>query len=141
MIEISPDIFIDETELLFSYIRSAGPGGQNVNKVATAVQLRFDVRSTSALTPAIKDRLTKLAGSRMTQDGVLVIEAKRYRTQEQNRADAETRLVTLIQKSLLEPKPRHATRPSAGARAERLAEKKKRGEVKKTRCLRSSDFD
>lgn len=141
LIAIDSKIFIDQDELLFSYIRAAGPGGQNVNKVATAVQLRFDVMSTSSLTPAIKDRLTNLAGSRMTEDGVLVIEAKRYRTQEQNRADAQARLVTLIQKALFEPKPRHATRPSAGARAERLAEKKKRGEVKKTRRLRSSDFE
>lgn len=141
MLEISPNIHIDESELIFDYIRSAGPGGQNVNKVATAVQMRFDVKNTPSLPPQVRVRLIKLAGSRMTDEGVLVIEAKHYRTQEQNRADAILRLSTLIEKALVEPKTRRATRPSLSAKAERVADKKKRGEVKQTRRIHPTDFD
>lgn len=141
MLEISPNIHIDENEVQFDYIRSTGPGGQNVNKVATAVQMRFDVNNTGSLTPQVKARLIKLAGSRMTDEGVLVFEAKRFRTQELNRADALLRLAALIEKAMVEPKTRRATRPSLSAKAERVADKKKRGEVKKTRRIHPSDFD
>jgi ribosome-associated protein len=131
--EITPSLTIPENELTFSFIRSSGPGGQNVNKVATAAQLRFDVRNSPSLTADIKERLAGLAGTRMTQDGTLVIEAKRYRTQEQNRADALMRLAVLVEKATHRPRVRHATRPSLTARIKRVETKKKRGAVKKLR--------
>ena len=131
--EIAPGFTIQENELIFSFVRSSGPGGQNVNKVATAAQLRFDVRNSPSLTVEVKERLVNLAGTRMTQDGMLVIEAKRYRTQEQNRADALLRLAVLLEKANHRPKVRHATRPSLSARIKRVETKKKRGAVKKQR--------
>jgi ribosome-associated protein len=130
-----------EQEIQLDYIRAGGPGGQNVNKVATAVQLRFDVFNSPSLTADVKMRLIKLAGSRMTDEGVLVLEAKRYRTQEKNRADAILRLTHLIQKALIEPKKRWATRPSLSAKAERVASKKKRGATKRTRRINPSDLE
>ncbi len=133
MIEITPALFINEDEIVFKYIRASGPGGQNVNKVATAAQLRFDVRSTTSLPAEVKERLKKLAGSRMTQDGILVIEAKRYRAQERNRLDATRRLVKLIQKTLVRPKRRRKTMPSATSRAKRVEAKKQRGGIKRMR--------
>jgi ribosome-associated protein len=133
MVAITPSIILREDEIQLDFIRASGPGGQNVNKVATAVQLRFDVRRSPSLPEEVRARLEKLAGSRLTQEGVLMIEAKRYRTQEQNRLDAIKRLVTLIQKAVEEPKPRQKTRPSRAAKQARVEEKKKRGEVKKTR--------
>ena len=132
MIEITPSLQIDERELQIDFIRASGPGGQNVNKVATAVQLRFDVQ-TSALPEEVKARLRHLAGKRMTGEGVLLIEARRFRTQEQNREDAIQRLVELVQKSLVEPKKRKKTKPSAASKEKRLKEKKRRGENKKLR--------
>ncbi|PKO00549.1 MAG: aminoacyl-tRNA hydrolase [Chloroflexi bacterium HGW-Chloroflexi-4] len=141
MLEISKHIHLEDEELHFDYIRSAGPGGQNVNKVATACQLRFDVRQSPSIPEPIKTRLIKLAGSRMTDDVVLVIEAKRYRTQEQNRADAILRLTTLIQKATIEPKTRRPTRPSLSAKAERVDSKKKRGETKLARRIHPSDLE
>jgi ribosome-associated protein len=131
--EIIPGLTIPENELTFSFIRSSGPGGQNVNKVATAAQLRFDVRNSPYLTAEMKERLAGMAGTRMTQDGILVIEAKRYRTQEQNRADALMRLAVMVEKATHRPRVRHATRPSLTARINRLETKKKRGAVKKLR--------
>jgi ribosome-associated protein len=131
--EITPGLTISENELTFSFIRSSGPGGQNVNKVATAVQLRFDVRNSPSLTVEMKERLAGLAGTRMTQAGILVIEAKRYRTQEQNRADALMRLAVMVEKATHRPRVRHATRPSLTARIKRVETKKKRGAVKKLR--------
>ena len=131
--EITPSLFISDNELYFNFVRSSGPGGQNVNKLATSVQLRFDVRNSPSLHAELKERLIKLAGTRMTQDGVLVIEAKRYRTQEQNRADAVQRLKVLLEKAAHRPRVRHATRPSLAARAKRVDSKKKRGIVKKQR--------
>jgi ribosome-associated protein len=133
MIEVTPSVKIDVSEIQFDFIRASGPGGQNVNKVSSAVQLRFDVRNSPSLEPEVKERLMKLAGARMTADGVLIIEAKRYRTQEQNRADALNRLVNLVQKALEPPKIRQATRPGVTARAARLSEKKRRGELKRVR--------
>jgi len=131
--EIKPGLTIPDSELNFSFVRSSGPGGQNVNKVATAAQLRFDVRNSPSLPADVKERLVKLAGARITQDGMLVIEAKRYRTQEQNRADALMRLAVLVEKATHRPRVRHATRPSLTARIKRVETKKKRGAVKKLR--------
>jgi len=133
MIEITPALSIEESEIQMGYIRASGPGGQNVNKVATAVQLRFDIRGSPSLADEVKQRLTRLAGKRVTIEGTLVIEAKRYRTQEQNRADAILRLTALIQKALEKPKPRHATRPSLASQTRRIESKKKRGVIKKHR--------
>lgn len=132
MIEITPTTNISESELHFDYIRASGPGGQNVNKVATAVQLRFDVRA-SSLPQEVKPRLIHLAGKRVTDDGVLLIEAKQFRTQEQNREDAIQRLVALIRKALVKPKARKKTKPTKASKEERLRAKKRRGEVKRLR--------
>jgi ribosome-associated protein len=132
MLEITPSLQIDERELQIDFIRSSGPGGQNVNKVATAVQLRFDVRA-SAVPEEVKERLIHLAGKRITSEGVLLIEAKRFRTQEQNRADAIQRFVELVRKSLVKPKPRKKTKPSVASKEERIKEKKRKGEIKKLR--------
>jgi ribosome-associated protein len=133
MIEITPFIQIHENELGFEYIRASGPGGQNVNKVATAVQLRFDVRA-SSLPEDVKVRLTRLAGRRMTMEGVLVIEAKRFRTQEQNRFDATERLVDLVKKAVEKPKHRRKTKPTAASQEKRLRTKKQRSQVKQIRA-------
>ncbi|HPH98440.1 MAG TPA: alternative ribosome rescue aminoacyl-tRNA hydrolase ArfB [Anaerolineaceae bacterium] len=141
MIEVISSLKIDESEIHFDFIRASGPGGQNVNKVASSVQLRFDVRNSPSLYPDVKDRLIKLAGSRMTDEGVLLIEAKRYRTQEQNRLDAVQRLVSLIQQALIVPKERKVTHPSGGARAARLGDKRKRGETKRIRNYRPDDWE
>ena len=128
---------IDTKEIHLSFIRSSGPGGQNVNKVATAVQLRFDVLHSPSLSDEVKQRLTRLAGNRMTEEGVLVIEARRYRSQEKNREDARERLSLLIRQALHKPTPRKATRPGRAARQRRLDVKKKRGELKRTRRVNS----
>jgi ribosome-associated protein len=124
---------IDENELEFSFIRADGPGGQNVNKVATAVQMRFDVIHSKSLPEEVKARLIKIAGKRMTQDGILVIEAKRFRTQERNREDALARFSLLVQKALEKPKARRRTKPSAASVQKRLEKKKQRGEIKRNR--------
>ena len=133
MVGINPQLTIDENELEFSFIRADGPGGQNVNKVASAVQLRFDVEHSDSLPEEVKLRLVKLAGKRVTQDGILIIEAKRYRTQERNREDALERFKTLVQKAVEEPKSRKKTKPTKASQEERLKEKKRRGEIKKAR--------
>ena len=133
MIEVTPSVSIEESEIQFDFIRSTGPGGQNVNKVATAVQLRWDVRATTALPPDVKERLVRLAGSRITGEGILIIETRRYRTQEQNRFDAVQRLVALVRKALEAPKPRRKTRPSVTASAARVGAKRQRGELKRIR--------
>lgn len=138
MLEITPTLSIDEGELQFAFIRASGPGGQNVNKVATAVQLRFDVPA-SSLPDDVKTRLIKLAGKRVTDDGILIIEAKTHRTQEQNKEAAITRLIDWIRKAAEPPKPRKKTRPSLSSKLARLDSKKKRGEIKKNRQVKSFD--
>lgn len=132
MLEITPSLKIDERELQLIFIRASGPGGQNVNKVATAVQLRFDVR-TSSLPEGVKIRLIKIAGKRVTNEGLLVIEAKKFRTQEQNREDAIQRFVELVRKAAVKPKPRAKTKPTQASKEKRLKAKKVRGEIKKIR--------
>ena len=138
MVQITSTLKIDERELQFEYIRASGPGGQNVNKVATAVQLRFNI-SDSSLSDNIKSRLIKLAGKKITNDGVLVIEAKRFRTQEQNREDALHRFVELVYRSTKKPKSRIKTKPTKASREKRIKVKKQRGEIKKSRQNRSFD--
>jgi ribosome-associated protein len=137
MIEITPSLQIDERELQIDFVRASGPGGQNVNKVATAAQLRFDVQA-SSLPDEVKARLIRLAGNRITSDGVLLIEAKRFRTQEQNREDAIERFVELVRRALVKPKARKRTKPTATSKAKRLKEKKARGDVKR---MRNKSFD
>ena len=141
MIVVTPDISLEENELQLKFIQATGPGGQNVNKVATAVQLRFNVAGTNAFSEAVKARLVKLAGKRMTNDGELLIEARRHRTQERNREDAIARLGALIAKAAVPPTPRRKTKPSKAARKKRLDEKRQKSEIKKTRrpLSRSND--
>ena len=134
MIAITEDLTIDERELSETFIRASGPGGQNVNKVASAAQLRFDVTASPSLPAAVKSRLARLAGNRMTQDGVIVITAGRFRSQERNRGDARERLVALIRRAAEPPKPRHKTRPSHAQREARLEAKAKRSQTKRLRA-------
>jgi len=133
MIHVTAAIAIPEREIRFEYVRSSGPGGQNVNKVATAVQLRFDVSGSCALPADVRQRLLRLAGKRVTTDGVLIIDARRYRTQERNRSDATERLVTLIRKAASPPTVRRKTRRSRASRERRLVQKQRRGAVKRMR--------
>ena len=141
MLQVTPTLSIDESELRFEFIRASGPGGQNVNKVSTACQLRWDVRASSALAPEVKARLLHLAGSRATDEGVLIIEAHRYRTQEQNRLDALTRLAALVRQALHTPKPRRKTRPSVTSSAARVQTKKRRGLLKRTRSYNPEEWE
>jgi ribosome-associated protein len=133
MIRITDRIAIGDDEISESFIRSSGPGGQNVNKLATAVQLRFDVRRSPTLPDEVRARLERLAGRRLSRDGVLMITAQRYRTQERNRADALERLVALISAAAVAPVPRRATRPTLGSKVRRLAGKKRHGGIKALR--------
>jgi ribosome-associated protein len=135
MLQITPALSIPRSELTFNFVRASGPGGQNVNKVATAVHLRFNVYSSPSLAEDVKARLRKLAGKKITVAGELVIEAKRYRAQEMNRVDAEHRLAALIRKALVPPKRRRPTHPTAASRERRVVTKKLRG---KTKGLRKS---
>lgn len=133
MIPVTDRIAIDEAELIESFVRASGPGGQNVNKVATAVQLRFDMRRSPSLPEAVKARLETLAGSRLNQEGEIVIRAERFRTLERNRADARDRLVALIRRAAEAPKPRRPGRPTLAAKRERLAAKARRSATKQQR--------
>jgi ribosome-associated protein len=133
MIRVTPTISIDERELQLEFIRASGPGGQKVNKVATAVQLRFDVTDSPSLPTDVRERLIRLAGKRVTEDGVLVIEARRYRTQDRNRKDAIDRLISLIRKAAVPPKPRRKTKPTVASKERRLKEKRRRSEIKRQR--------
>jgi ribosome-associated protein len=133
MIDVTPSIALREDELQFQFKLASGPGGQNVNKVATAAELRFDVAGSPSLPEAVRTRLLALAGSRVTQDGELLITARRFRSQERNRQDAIDRLVALIQKAAEAPRPRIKTKPSRAAKQRRMDEKRRIGDKKQTR--------
>ncbi|HXQ11068.1 MAG TPA: alternative ribosome rescue aminoacyl-tRNA hydrolase ArfB [Caulobacteraceae bacterium] len=133
MIAVGDGIAIDEKELEERFILASGPGGQNVNKVASAVQLRFDARRSKSLPDDVRHRLERLAGGRLTNDGVIVITAARFSSQERNRADARARLAELIRRATIKPKPRRPTRVPAAAKRERLQAKMRRGRIKAAR--------
>ena len=133
MIRITENIAIDEAEIDEDFVRSSGPGGQHVNKVSSAVQIRFDARRSPSLPPAVRDRLEHLAGRKMTAKGVLIIDARRFRSQERNRRDAMDRLTTLIRKATVKPRLRRKTRPSSASKQRRLTSKHHRGRLKTNR--------
>jgi ribosome-associated protein len=138
MLRISRDLAIDENEIEIAFVRASGPGGQNVNKLSTAAQLRFDSRRISLPADAAA-RLLRLAGQRMTKDGVIVIHAQRFRTQERNRSDAIDRLLELLREAMVRPTPRRPTRPTLGSKQRRLEGKKRRGDIKARRGSRGFD--
>jgi len=136
MIRITPGISIDEREIEESFVRASGPGGQNVNKLATAVQLRFNVRASPSLPDDVRARLELLSGSRLTRDGYLVITAQRHRTQGRNRQDALDRLIDLIRRASIAPRPRRPTKPTKAARERRVEAKKHRAGLKQMRRVK-----
>ncbi len=136
MIRINASISLDEREIQEDFVRASGPGGQNVNKVSTAVQLRFDVARSPSLPETVRERLTTLAGRRMTNEGVLIIEAERFRSQRRNRDDALQRLVALILEATAIETPRHATRPTLASKKRRLESKQRRGDTKRLRTTK-----
>ena len=138
MLRISRDLAIDENDIDISFVRASGPGGQNVNKLSTAAQLRFDTKKVT-LPPDAALRLDRLAGSRMTKDGVIVIQAYRFRSQDMNRADAIERLVDMLEKAMVRPTPRRPTKPTFGSKQRRLEGKKRRSDVKAHRATRGFD--
>jgi ribosome-associated protein len=141
MIRVSPEIAIDERELAWDFIRSSGPGGQNVNKVSTAVRLRFNVRASESLPVAVRERLIRLAGRRIGEDGILTIHARSHRTQDANRRDALERLVELIRRASRKPRTRRPTRPTAASVKRRLESKRKRSQAKESRNRPRSEPD
>ena len=136
MIRVNARIALDEREIQEDFVRASGPGGQNVNKVSTAVQLRFDVARSPSLPDPVRARLIVLAGSRLTQDGVLILSAERYRSQRRNRDDALERLIELIREACETDKPRRPTRPTLASKKRRLESKQRRGETKKLRTVK-----
>jgi len=139
MIQITPSLSIDEREFTESFIRSSGPGGQNVNKLSTAVELRFDAARSPSLNPNLLARLRRLAGRRMNDDGVLIIKAQSFRKQERNRAEALARLVDLIRRAAVPPKPRHATKPTLASKQRRLNAKTRRSNIKRLRTSQPAE--
>jgi ribosome-associated protein len=139
MIQVTDAVAIDENEIREEFIRASGPGGQNVNRVATAVKLRFDVANSPSLSEDVRGRLLRLGGKRITKDGILVIDARRFRTQEQNRKDAVARLIELVRKAAAKPASRRKTKPSSASKHRRLKEKRRRGQIKGTRRPVESD--
>lgn len=133
MLKISNTVFINENDLKFSFIRSSGPGGQNVNKVSTAVQLKVDINNIEGLSEDNKEKLIKICGKKITNDEILLIEAKRFRTQEKNKKDAIDRLISLVTKSLKKRKARKKTKPTSASKDKRIEAKKQRGKLKKQR--------
>lgn len=133
MIPITPAIALSESEIQFDFVRSSGAGGQNVNKVSTAVQLRFDAHNSPALSPEVRERLAQLAGSRMTNDGVLILKAQSFRTQDKNRQDALERLIELLRQAARQPTPRRPTKPSRASQQRRLEAKSQRSATKQAR--------
>ncbi len=140
MLRVTPDIAIGEHEIKYDFVRSSGPGGQNVNKVSTAVQLRFDVYGSASLPPDVKDRLRILAGKKLSTDGILIIQASRFKSQEKNRQDAVERLVHMIRQATVKPKKRVKTKPSRRSKQRRLEAKRHRSRVKQNRrCVKDTD--
>ena len=133
MIQVNENISLDENEIQEEFVRASGPGGQNVNRVATAVQLRFDIVNSASLSEDVRRRLLRLGGSRVTREGILVIDARRFRTQEQNRSDARERLIGLVRKAAEKPKPRRKTKPTAASKRKRIQEKRRRSRIKQQR--------
>ena len=139
MIRVTRTIALDESEIQESFIAASGPGGQNVNKVATAVQLRFDMANSPSMSDDVKMRLARIAGRRLTNEGVIVLVAQQFRSQERNRQDALDRLVAMIQEAAVPPVPRRPTRPTLGSKKRRLESKTRRGAIKAMRSGPSED--